>query len=1043
MVQTTLKSSFTMKITGRAVLESCQQHWTNLSGARNTPQVAHRSIDVRQRRSYGTSEAHALKAPPTVEESFLQGGAASYIDEMYESWKSAPHSVHVSWRAYFRSMEDRSRSPALAIQLPPGLVSSRGSNDISLVPTRSSSQVNHVQDHVRVLRLIRAYQSHGHHIAKLDPLGIQRNGQAPQLDFLRELDPKYHGFTDADMDRDFALGQDILPHFATQGHKSIKLRGIIEACKKVYCGSFGIEYQHIPNPEKREWLRQRLEVPTPFHFSPDEKLRVLDGLIWGTSFERFIATKFPTEKRFGLDGAEALVPAVQSLIDRSVDEHGIEDIAIGSCHRGRLTMLGTVYGKPREAILAEFAGRVGTSVAGMAGDAKYHLGHDGQRSTPQGRKVSISLLANPSHLEAVDPVATGFAYATQKLRGDKERTKAMCLALHGDAAFAGQGVVYETLGLSRLDGYNVGGTIRLIVNNQIGFTTDAKCSRSTPYTSDIAKYVDAPIIHVNADDVEAVVFVCKLAADWRARFHEDIVIDLVCYRKFGHNEFDQPSFTQPLMYKRVAGQMPTLKIYTQKLVDEGTFTIEQIEEQKATVLDHLNADFETSKGYVSVRENFPPAWDSLPSPTTVATEKFPVAQTAIDHKTLSIIAKQVSTVPDGFELHSNLQRILAGRLKAFDQGSVDWSTAEALAFGTLCLEGHSVRLTGQDVQRGTFSQRHSVLHDQNTGTTWTPLANLSPEQAPFEAINSPLSEFGALGFEYGVTLADPNPLVMWEAQFGDFANNTQVIVDNFIMAGESKWLDRSGVVLSLPHGYDGQGAEHSSARLERFLQMCNEEGRTWPANETMIDRAHQDCNVQVVYMTSPANYFHVLRRQLKREIRKPLIIFFSKSLLRHPLTKSDILEFTDPSATFQPVLADPEDTTGAIASPNSINRVIFCSGQIYASLCKHRSARNIKDTAIVRIEELHPFPWREVKAQLDRCPNAQSVVWAQEEHYNGGAWHYIRDRLDAVLHKSEHLSQRKLLYAGRAPSASSAAGLKRLHEAEEKILLEEAFNVHE
>ncbi|KAH7159610.1 thiamine diphosphate-binding protein [Dactylonectria estremocensis] len=940
-------------------------------------------------------------------------------------------------------MEDGSKTPNQAVQLPPGFLSSRDPALKAGLSINQGVQASQVQDHLKVVQLVSAYQSLGHHVANIDPLGLRKNGQGVHAGRPSELDPFHHGFSAADLDRQFGLGPDILPEFAAQGRDSMTLREIVASCESVYCGNFGVEYQHIPEANKREWLRKRLEVPTPFRFSKDEKRRILDSLIWSTSFERFIATKFPTEKRFGLDGAEGLAPGITSLIDRSADVHGIDDVIIGSCHRGRLTMLGTVYGKPREAILSEFAGRVKTDFPGMAGDVKYHLGHDGHRVTPDGRRVGISLIANPSHLEAVDPVATGSAYATQERQGDKERKRTMCLALHGDAAFAGQGVVYETLGLSRLDDYQVGGTIRVIVNNQIGFTTDVECSRSTPYASDLAKYINSPIIHVNADDVEAVTFVCQLAADWRAEFQEDIVIDLVCYRKFGHNEFDQPTFTQPMMYKHVSSQTPVIETYTNKLVNDGTFTAAEIEDQKKWVWDRLNENFDTSKTYVSERRAFPPAWDSLPSPTELASEQFPVTPTAVEHSILQPIANKVSSVPEGFELHPNLQRILAGRLSGFDEGSVDWSTAEALAFGTLCLEGHSVRLTGQDVQRGTFSQRHSVLHNQSTSDTWTPLNNLSPDQARFQAINSPLSEFGALGFEYGVTLADPKPLVMWEAQFGDFANNTQVILDNFIVAGESKWLDRSGIVLSLPHGFDGQGAEHSSARLERFLLMCNEEGRSWPADESKIDRAHQDCNVEVVYMTSPANYFHVLRRQLKREFRKPLVIFFSKSLLRHPICRSDISEFIDPSATFQPVLADPAHESGEIEGPDQISRVILCSGQIYASLVKHRAALGLRGTAITRIEELHPFPWREVKANLDKYPGAQSVVWAQEEHYNGGAWHYIRDRLDAVLRKSDYLTGRRLLYAGRGPSASPATGWKKVHEAEEKKLLDDAFSIQE
>lgn len=919
--------------------------------------------------------------------------------------------------------------------------------------------------HLKVQQLVRAYQSRGHYHAKTDPLGIRINAAdirpgAADAGERRpvELLPEHYGFTEADMDRQFKLGPGILPRYSNESCTSMTLRDIITACEATYCNTYGIEYLHIPDRRKCDWLRDRLEVPRPIRPTREEKLRILDGLIWGSSFERFLAAKFPNEKRFGLDGSEGLVPGVMSVIDRSADAHGVENITIGSCHRGRLTMLGTVYGKAPEAIFAEFAGRVRADmIRGMAGDVKYHLGHDGHRTTPDGRRVELSLLANPSHLEAVDPVATGKAFATQALVGDEDKKRSMCLTLHGDAAIAGQGVVYETLGLSRLPAYDVGGTVRLIVNNQVGFTTDVHFSRSTPYASDIAKAIDAPIFHVNADDVESLVFLCQLAADWRATFHSDCIVDIVCYRKYGHNEFDQPSFTQPLMYQKVAAQTPTLEKYTQKLVDEGSFTPEEIEKQKQFVWHRLSQIYEASKEYVSERTQFGAAWKVLKSPRELMEQVLPPVSTALSQDVLTHVGDKATSTPDRFQLHPNLDRIIQGRKAAFKSGSVDWSTAEALAFGTLCLEGHPVRLTGQDVQRGTFSQRHAVVHDQANGASWTPLNNLSENQAPFAVENSPLSEFGALGFEYGFTLADPNSLVMWEAQFGDFANNTQVIIDNFLTAGETKWLDRSGLVLSLPHGYDGQGAEHSSARIERFLMLCSEEGRVWPA-EAERERAHQDANIQILYMTTPANYFHALRRQMRRQFRKrtshceslsfhrspllvtltitlAMVIFFSKSLLRHPLTRSDMSEFTG-SSSFQPVIADPE-----IAEPESVDRVIICSGQIYATLQKHRASAGLKNVAITRIEELHPFPWAEAKANLDQYPNAKSIVWAQEEHYNGGAWHYLRDRLEAVLRQSENHSERRVLYAGRGPSASTAAGLKSLHASEEDQLVYDAFNV--
>ncbi|KAL6922664.1 hypothetical protein FSST1_006690 [Fusarium sambucinum] len=979
--------------------------------------------------------------PPIIAESFLQGGAANYIDEMFKSWKENPESVHVSWRTYFRNMEDRSRPASEAFQPPPGLLSSR---ETPATPGIDPGQAAEVVLHLKVQHLVRAYQSRGHYHAKTDPLGARLNAldvRPSQSDLPRavELDPAYYGFTEKDMDRHFNLGPGILPRYATESRKSMTLRDIIAACESRYCGSYGVEYLHIPDRVKCDWLRDRLETPTPFNFSREEKRRTLDGLVWGTSFERFLAAKFPNEKRFGLDGSEGLVPGVMSLIDHSADVHGVENITIGSCHRGRLTMLGTVYGKAPEALFAEFSGRVRTDmIRHMAGDVKYHHGHDGQRVSPQGRNVDISVLANPSHLEAVDPVATGKAFANQRLHNDPGKTRNMCVTLHGDAAIAGQGVVYETLGLSRLPAYDVGGTIRLVVNNQVGFTTDMHYSRSTPYASDIVKVVDAPIFHVNADDVESVVFLCKLAADWRATFQSDCVVDIICYRKFGHNEFDQPSFTQPLMYQRVAAQTPSLEKYAQKLVSEGSFTAEEIESSRKHVWDRLNEMYDNSKDFISSRETFTAAWQNLKSPESLRDDTLLPVATSIDESMLQQVATKALSVPSGFTLHSNLERILAGRKKALNNGSVDWSTAEALALGSLCLENHPVRLTGQDVQRGTFSQRHAVLHHQETGESWTPLNNLSTEQALFEVENSPLSEFGALGFEYGVSLADPNSLVMWEAQFGDFANNAQVIIDNFIAAGETKWLDRSGLVLSLPHGYDGQGAEHSSARIERFLMLCSEEGRRYP---TEPERAHQDVNIGVVYMTTPANYFHILRRQMKRQYRKPLVIFFSKSLLRHPLTRSDTADFTGSSA-FQPVITDPEHGQ-SIEDPEAIQRVVLCSGQVYSALQKQREIEEIRDVAITRIEELHPFPWAEVKSNLDQYKNAKTIVWAQEEHYNGGAWHYVRDRLEAVLRETTHHSQRRVLFAGRGPSASPAAGLKDIHYAEEKELLHDAFHVQE
>jgi len=617
----------------------------------------------------------------------------------------------------------------------------------------------------------------------------------------------------------------------------------------------------------------------------------------------------------------------------------------------------------------------------------------------------------------------------------------MGMLLHGDAAFAGQGIVYETMGFHQLPSYHTGGTIHIIVNNQIGFTTDPRFSRSTPYCSDIAKAIDAPVFHVNGDDVEALNFVCQLAADFRAEFKKDVVIDMVCYRKQGHNETDQPFFTQPLMYKKISEQPQTLDIYTKKLLDEKTFTKEDIDEHKAWVWGMLDESFNRSKDYVpNSKEWLTSAWNGFKSPKELAEEVLPHLPTAIEETQLQHIAEKIGGAPEDFNVHKNLKRILAGRTKTVMDGkNIDMATAEALAFGSLCMEGHHVRVSGQDVERGTFSQRHAVLHDQETEKTYTPLQNLSEDQATFTISNSSLSEYGVLGFEYGYSLSSPNALVMWEAQFGDFANTAQVIIDQFIASGEVKWLQRSGLVMSLPHGYDGQGPEHSSGRMERYLQLCNEDPRIFPSPDK-LDRQHQDCNIQIAYTTKPSNLFHLLRRQMNRQFRKPLILFFSKSLLRHPLARSSIEEFTGDSH-FQWIIEDPAHATGEIESHEGINRVILCTGQVYAALVKEREARGEKDVAITRIEQLNPFPWQQLKDNLDSYPNAQNIIWCQEEPLNAGAWSFTQPRIETLLNQTEHHNRRHVMYAGRNPSASVATGLKVSHKNEEKALLDMAFTV--
>ena len=754
-----------------------------------------------------------------------------------------------------------------AFQPPPGLISQAdGSATLSTSP--AAGQGGDVTNHLNVQLLVRAYQSRGHHKAKTDPLGIRGEAEAFGYRKPKELELDHYGFTEADLEQEFTLGPGILPRFVTDSSQSMKLKDIIAACERTYCGSVGIEYIHIPDREQCDWIRNRIEIPTPYKYSVDDKRRILDRLIWSSSFETFLATKYPNDKRFGLEGCETLVPGMKALIDRSVD-YGVKDIVIGMPHRGRLNVLSNVVRKPNESIFSEFSGTSESNDEG-SGDVKYHLGMNFERPTPSGKRVQLSLVANPSHLEAEDPVVLGKTRAIQHYNQDeKDHNSAMGVLLHGDAAFAAQGVVYETMGFHNLPAYSTGGTIHMVVNNQIGFTTDPRFARSTPYCTDIAKAIDAPVFHVNADDVEAVNWVCQLAADWRADFKTDCVIDLVCYRKQGHNETDQPSFTQPLMYKRIDEIKPQIDKYVSKLLEEGTFTQDDIDEHKKWVWGMLNDSFDRSKDYEPTgREWLTSAWNNFKSPKELATEVLPHPPTGVEQAQLSSIGKAIGSWPDDFTVHRNLKRILTGRTKAVDEGkNIDWSTAEALAFGTLCLEGHHVRVSGQDVERGTFSQRHAVFHDQSNENTWTPLNNLAKDQGPFHISNSSLSEFGALGFEYGYSLSSPNALVMWEAQFGDFANNAQCIFDQFIASGEVKWLQRSGLVVSLPHGYDGQGPEHSSGRMERYLQLCNEEPRVFPSEEK-LERQHQDCNMQIAYMTEPSNYFHILRRQMNRQFRK-------------------------------------------------------------------------------------------------------------------------------------------------------------------------------
>ncbi|KZT60346.1 2-oxoglutarate dehydrogenase, E1 component [Calocera cornea HHB12733] len=1000
-----------------------------------------KGVRASMNRSLATTASRLLAtpsaAPPSPNDPFANGTNAYYAEEMYRHWKQDPKSVHVSWDIYFSGM-DKGLPSEKAFQPPPR----PGSEDEELQlagpsPSLSLGGGTQVSDHLKVQLLVRAYQVRGHHIADLDPLGIMDADLDQSVP--AELTIAHYGWTEADLDHEISLGPGILPRFATGGRNSMTIREIIDKLKEIYCGAIGFQYIHMPSREECDWIRERIEIPKPWDYNVDEKRMILDRLMWSESFEKFIASKYPNEKRFGLEGCESLIPCMKALIDRSV-EHGVKNIVMGMPHRGRLNVLANVIRKPIEAILHEFSGDVAADDS-AGGDVKYHLGANYVRPTPSGKKVALSLVANPSHLESEDPVVLGKTRALQHFDEDEvSHNTAMGLILHGDAAFAGQGVVYETMGMHSLPNYGTGGTIHLIVNNQIGFTTDPRFARSTPYPSDIAKSIDAPIFHVNGDNVEAVTFVAQLAADWRAKYKKDVVIDVVCYRRYGHNETDQPSFTQPRMYKAIEKQPTTLTQYTKSLIDENTFSEKDIDEHKKWVWGMMEKAAASAENYKpSPKEWLSSAWNGFPSPKELAEKNLPQHETGVSEEILKRIGQGIATAPQGFHTHRNLARILATRGKTVEEGkNIDWSTAEALAFGSLALEKVHVRLSGQDVERGTFSQRHAVLHDQENEQQYVPLNHLGSDQANFTVCNSHLSEYGVLGFELGYSLVSPDCLTIWEAQFGDFANGAQVIIDQYLAAGERKWAQRSGLVMSLPHGFDGQGPEHSSGRLERFLQLCDDNPYVFPSEES-IARQHQDCNLQIVYPSTPANCFHVLRRQIHRDFRKPLIFFWSKSLLRLPAARSELQEMTG-NTQFQRYIPDPHPET--LAAPEEIKKHILCTGQVYYQLLKEREDRGIKDVAISRVEQLAPFPYDLITPHLDKYPNAQ-IQWLQEEPLNNGAWTYVAPRLKTAGEQTEHHKDKEILYGGRPPYSSVATGSKAVHKKETQSYLNQAFGVVE
>jgi len=969
-----------------------------------------------------------------LSENFLDGTSSVYIEQMYRSWKHDPSSVHSSWASFFSNIE-AGIPPGSAFQQPPTFSQL---SDVTSIPSENISRA--ISESMRILLLIRAYQVRGHAIANLDPLGLLK------IPILPELELASYGFTEADLDREFTFGDSTITGFLG-GRSKAFLRDIVHRLRETYCSSIGFEYMHIQNRERCNWLRERIETPEKHRFSNSEKKIILERLMWATEFELFISKKWGVAKRFGVDGCESLIPGMKALFDQASDV-GIESAVMGMAHRGRLNVLANVLRKPLEAIFHEFSGgtplesKTETGYIG-SGDVKYHLGTSYDRLTRNGKKIRLSLLANPSHLEAVNPIVEGKVRARQYTLNDDQHEKVMSLIIHGDASVAAQGIVYETIDLSGLSNYTTGGTVHIVINNQIGFTTDPKSSRANTYCTDVAKVSDAPIFHVNGDDPEAVVYACRLAAEWRQRFHNDVVVDIICYRKFGHNEGDEPRFTQPLMYKQIDKQEPTMSSYQKRLMKEKVITQEEIDALFHTIRTTLEKAHANAEKYQPQNSDWlESCWKELlhPPKDHPLLQKRSLYKTSSTMETLQKVGKALYTVPEDFHLHPGVRRLLQERKAMMTSGEgVNWGMAEALAVGSLLLEGYHVRLSGQDVERGTFSHRHAVLHDQESGAVYRPLDHLAesnhfvsggdrPYRTLFTVTNSSLSEFGVLGFELGYALENPNFLVIWEAQFGDFANGAQVIIDQFISSGEAKWKTQNGIVLLLPHGFDGGGPEHSSARLERYLQLCDSDPDQIPpgplattagdVNDVIrMEYLIQHSNWQVVNVSTAANFFHVLRRQLHRDFRKPLIVMSPKSLLRLKSASSRLTEFIDGSK-FE--LLYPEIDKETLVTDAKITRLVFCSGKIYYDLLEERSKRKVKEIALIRIEQLYPFPFEKVIEQANKYANAE-IIWCQEEPKNMGAWSFMAAHLRTALKPTRGTSFFPR-YIGRPSAASPATG---------------------
>ena len=930
-----------------------------------------------------------------------------FVEELYNEYVKNPNCVDESWQKFFKELEENKefiRSPSWANYEKKILDVSRetieGKSSVQKEGPKESSADSLS---AKVSNLIHSYRARGHYLASIDPLGMEEIVSKKDI----RLDLEYFGINENDLNVSISVNSEVC------GTKNATARQVIANLERIYSGNVGYEFSYTDNLEENEWLQSKIEnFEKNETFTKDEKKEMLDSLLQVESFEQFLQSRFPGAKRFSIEGADNAIISARKVI-RTLVEDGVEDIVIGMPHRGRLNVLTKILNKPYRSMFSEFQGKFAHPESlEITGDVKYHLGASYDLKFHSGKKAHLSLAANPSHLEAVNPVVVGKVRAKQDHFKDTERKKVAGILFHGEAAFAGQGVVMESLMLSELSGYNAGGTIHIVVNNQVGFTATGKEAHLGRYSTEIAKIVKAPIFHVNGNCTEEVAKVSQIAAEYRNKYKKDVIIDLVCYRLHGHNEIDEPRFTQPKMYEKISTLETPGKIYSDQLVSEKVIDSSYFENSKEEYKKQLDKELEASKTYKpEVEEWFEGLWKGL---SRYSKSKSIDKKTGVAVDALRKIGKSITTIPEGFNAHKIIVKGFQKREEALSSGAnIDWGLGEALAFGSLLSEGTRVRLSGQDCKRGTFSHRHGVITDQDTGNSYTPLNNLAKTQGEFEVINSFLSEYAVMGFEYGYSTVNPNNLVIWEAQFGDFSNGAQIIIDQFLSSAEVKWMRASGLVLLLPHGYEGQGPEHSSARLERYLQLCAEN------------------NMQVVNCTTPANYFHALRRQMHRNYRKPLIVMTPKSLLRHPLAVSSIEDF-DSGTSFLPVISDSQ------TDYHMAKKLILCSGKVYYDLVEALDKEKKKNIAIIRIEQYYPFPEEKLKEELKKYKNVKDILWAQEEPRNMGAWYFIRPKIEELM--KELKIKEELQYVGRVYSASTADGYVSMHNRKQQEIIKEAIN---